>query len=235
MALKGKLVLVLFVVMGVSYIYGKYQDGEIKAKENANKEREKKALITNFKNNKLSILQGINKQIELGNYSDALALTLKWQATGERDVNELFKIAKTGVLVTELKGIPVEQYQKNLNLYAELSKINPNTTQYDSKIKFYTDKVNQEKVKLDAIATRQKLLESGFSKWDGSHLALERHIIKSMNDPDSYEHVDTSYIDYKNHLIVLTKFRGKNAFGGTVVNSISAKVSIDGEIIEIIQ
>ena len=55
-----------------------------------------------------------------------------------------------------------------------------------------------------------------------------------MNDPDSYKHVDTFYNDHGDYLIVKTTFCGKNAFGGVVTNTISAKVDLDGKIIEII-
>lgn len=56
-----------------------------------------------------------------------------------------------------------------------------------------------------------------------------------MNDPDSYKHVDTTYSDQGDHLVVLTSFRGKNAFGGVVKNYVKAKVSLDGEILKILE
>ena len=55
-----------------------------------------------------------------------------------------------------------------------------------------------------------------------------------MNDPKSYEHVETVYWDMDDHLIVRTKFRGKNVFGGVVLNWILAKVDIDGNVLSII-
>jgi len=59
---------------------------------------------------------------------------------------------------------------------------------------------------------------------------LESYIKRNMNDPGSFEHVETRYEDKGDHLIVITKFRGKNAFGGMVINSMMAKVDIDGNI-----
>lgn len=82
--------------------------------------------------------------------------------------------------------------------------------------------------------SRKELVSKGFSNWDGSHRSLESHIKSAMNDPKSYEHVSTVYWDRVDHLIVLTKFRGKNAFGATVINEVRAKVGIDGEVLEII-
>lgn len=93
-----------------------------------------------------------------------------------------------------------------------------------------------EKKKLEAEAkARTEMIEKQFSAWDGSHIKLTRLIKDSMNDPDSYEHVETKYWDMKDHLIVNATFRGKNAFGGTVKNTVKAKVSLDGENIEILE
>lgn len=81
---------------------------------------------------------------------------------------------------------------------------------------------------------RQERIRKGFSLWDGSHRELEKIIKKSMNDPDSYVHVETAYDDKGDHLLVKTTFRGKNAFGGVVKNWVIAKADLDGNIIGII-
>ncbi|MEX0998399.1 MAG: hypothetical protein WD000_00340 [Thermodesulfobacteriota bacterium] len=81
---------------------------------------------------------------------------------------------------------------------------------------------------------RKEKIEKQFSAWDGSHRELTKFIQESMNDPDSYDHVETKYLDKEDHLIVITTFRGKNAFGGTVANTVTAKVSLDGEVLEIL-
>ena len=81
---------------------------------------------------------------------------------------------------------------------------------------------------------RKERIENQFSTWDGSHRGLTAFIKKSMNDPDSYDHVETVYWDKGSYLIVKTTFRGKNAFGGVVKNSVTAKVDLDGNVVEII-
>ncbi|MCG9785368.1 hypothetical protein L1D52_23965 [Vibrio brasiliensis] len=80
--------------------------------------------------------------------------------------------------------------------------------------------------------------EKGFSPWDGSYRALEKSVKNAMNNPDSYEHIKTTYrfvlhgVD-EPKAIVSTEFRGKNAFGGVVKDSAMAAVRIkDGTIIE---
>ena len=82
---------------------------------------------------------------------------------------------------------------------------------------------------------RKELILKKFSDWDGSHTALESHIKNAMNDPKSYEHVETVYWDRGDYLMVQTKFRGKNVFGATVLSEVRAKVGIDGEVLEILE
>lgn len=81
---------------------------------------------------------------------------------------------------------------------------------------------------------RQIKVESQFSAWDGSHRGLTNLIEKSMNDPDSYEHIETRFKDNGDHIYIITKFRGANAFGGKVVNTVTAKVDFSGNVIQII-
>ena len=81
---------------------------------------------------------------------------------------------------------------------------------------------------------RKERIEKHFSAWNGSHKGLTEIIKKSMNDPNSYEHEETVYWDRGDHLVVKTTFRGNNAFGGVVKNSVTAKVDLNGNVIEII-
>ena len=83
--------------------------------------------------------------------------------------------------------------------------------------------------------TRNEKIEEYFSAWDGSHRGLTKLIKKSMNDPDSYDHAETKYWDNGDYLIVKTTFRGKNAFGGVVINWVKAKVDLDGNVIGVIE
>jgi hypothetical protein len=84
------------------------------------------------------------------------------------------------------------------------------------------------------VETREEKIEKLFSAWDGSLRSLEKVIKASMNDPDSYKHVETAYSDQGDHLVVKTTFRGKNAFGGVVTNWVKAKVGLDGNVIQVL-
>lgn len=95
---------------------------------------------------------------------------------------------------------------------------------------------------LDYKSARNTWIKNQFSVWDGAHTAMEKLIIKNLNDEKSYKHIETNYrsIDdeadcdeinklikeagYKNQveigdLFISTQFSAKNAFGGTVKNT----------------
>ena len=90
------------------------------------------------------------------------------------------------------------------------------------------------KPEIEDTPQRRNKIKSQFNSWDGAHSNLERFIKDGMNDPKSYEHVETSYVDMGTHLIVKTTFRGKNGFGALVRNTVAAKTSLDGEVLKII-
>lgn len=85
------------------------------------------------------------------------------------------------------------------------------------------------------VKTRQDRIEAQFSAWDGSHRNLTEVIKDTMNDPNSFEHDKTLYWDKGDYLLVQTTFRGKNVFGGVVKNTVTAKVDLDGKVLEIIK
>lgn len=79
--------------------------------------------------------------------------------------------------------------------------------------------------------SKKELIEKQFSVWDGSHNELTKMIKDSLNDPDSYEHLNTNYWDFEDHIVVKTEFTAKNGFGGRVRNMASAKIYLsDGRI-----
>lgn len=86
------------------------------------------------------------------------------------------------------------------------------------------------------------LLHSQFSTWDGSHPALVEKVKSAMNNPDSFEHVETRFgwlDDSKNSvgdkIAVAMKYRGINAFGGVVTEEVVAHVDTNGNVLEIIE
>lgn len=97
----------------------------------------------------------------------------------------------------------------------------------------------KKSIELDKqIAKQEKINETfqlQFSAWDGSHIKLVRAVKNIMNDPKSFEHVETRYyFDKKNNEIihVIMKFRGTNAFGALILSTIKAKIDIDGNVLD---
>lgn len=81
---------------------------------------------------------------------------------------------------------------------------------------------------------RTELVHSQFSSWDGSHRGLVKYVKSVMNDPSSFEHVETGFRDEGDHIFVAMKFRGKNAFGAMVLQQIAADVDFQGNVIKIV-
>lgn len=88
-----------------------------------------------------------------------------------------------------------------------------------------------DKINLDAF-------KDNFSGWDGSYRPLEKQIKASMNDDSSYKHVSTVYhliLNKDPHAIVKTTFRGTNAYGAVVKQTVAARVDVrTGEVVSIL-
>jgi tetratricopeptide (TPR) repeat protein len=198
------------------------EKAEERAEQAAQAKQEK---IDYFHANRNSILSSLRSEFEEGNFGSVVEQSDKYLLTEDAQLIELnnkasAKIAaikrkqRTNELLTELKSLPVEEYEENLQLYEELLKLHPNNKQYMNKVDFYQDKIDQREQKEALAKAREQRIQEQFSPWDGSHRRLESFIQRAMNDPDSYEHVETVYWDKGDYLIVETTFRGKNAFGG---------------------
>ena len=87
---------------------------------------------------------------------------------------------------------------------------------------------------------KQKIIDEQFSVWDGSHFLLVEMTKATMNDPKSFDHVETRYAILPlvpNTSVSITvrvkmRFRGKNAFGGVVLGCKSADFTRDGKFIK---
>lgn len=228
----------LFVLSGIAVKYAeddrslmlaqkKIEKEELLIKENRQK----------FEASKPSIIKGIENLIRDGEFTKAQNECLKYinfNEQDDRDLKKLYseinkKIAEQGkkkkeqLILAELKKIPVSQFKENRDLYQELNKLYPNNKLYSKKLNFYNTAIE-----------RQILIERQFSPWDGSNYSLERFIKNSMNDPDSFQHVNTVYWDKGTYLIVETTYRGKNAFGGLVKNFVKAKIDLRGNVTQIL-
>lgn len=96
----------------------------------------------------------------------------------------------------------------------------------------------EAEIKAEEKVSREEYFQKNglFSAWDGRPVALVELIKKSMNDPNSFEHLETRFIDKGTDTItVLMDYTGKNAFGGRVRGKAIAVMNAkDGSVIEVI-
>lgn len=81
---------------------------------------------------------------------------------------------------------------------------------------------------------RKDRIELQFSPWDGSHRNLTKATKDALRDPGSFEHVKTVYFDRGEFLHVRMEYRARNRLGGMNVGSVTAKIDMDGNIIQVI-
>lgn len=244
-------IFVLFIAFGIFAGQSQERNAQEQAALEAKQKEEKIAQIRQeninyFNANREIIISSVKSALSSKDYKSAISQSNKYLAAGDKELAqmnaqakkelaEIQKVEKTKKLLDELKSVPAKQYEKNKSLYQQLANLHPENKQYKEKLNFYNAKVSEAKEKARIAAERKKKIESLFSAWDGSHRGLERLIKKTMNDPDSYDHVETVYWDRGSYLIVKTTFRGKNAFGGVVVNWVKAKVDLNGNVISIVE
>lgn len=169
-----------------------------------------------------------------------------------KDVRSFVAGIHTTELIEKLGKLPEADVKGRADAYGELAKLHPENQEYSTQAAKYSDAWKQEQAATAArekkaaeeraakaaeeakIASRRRAIEQQFSGWDGSHVALEKIIKKSMHDPDSYKHVETKYGDMGDYILVSTTFRGTNAFGGVVTNTVRAKFTLKGDFIEMV-
>jgi hypothetical protein len=91
---------------------------------------------------------------------------------------------------------------------------------------FSSESKTPEQLKTDAI-------EKHFDPWDGSHRELTKAIKAYLKDPDSYEHVSTTYQEEGEFLMVKTTYRASNSFGGITLESVVGVCDpVSGKVIQ---
>lgn len=218
----------------------KEQVQELDYKKKQERQQEKQADLDYFNRNKSTILYDLNNLLNNNDYRSVLAKSYKYMDSNDANLKAIQNKANEQIILVYLKNVkddPVT-YQQLYIIYQQLAALNPSSKEYKDKIDYYAkqEKAQREEAsKQQEAEERKKLIEEKFSPWDGSHRGLENYIKENMNDPDSYKHVETKYIDKKDHLFVITTFRGKNGFGGVVINSVTAEVDLNGNVLKIIE
>lgn len=82
---------------------------------------------------------------------------------------------------------------------------------------------------------RTQKIEAHFDGWTGAHEGLEQRIKARLLSPDSYKHLKTEYWDKGDHLIVNMTYQATNAYGVEAQRFVKAKVSLDGQVLEVVE
>ncbi|MCM8538573.1 MAG: hypothetical protein NE334_21705 [Lentisphaeraceae bacterium] len=80
---------------------------------------------------------------------------------------------------------------------------------------------------------KEKLIQQQFH--NGTHIQLVRAVKQKMHNPDSFEHVKTTYEEHENYIIVTMEFRGRNGFNAKILKTVKAKYSTYGKLKEILK
>lgn len=74
--------------------------------------------------------------------------------------------------------------------------------------------------------------EKIFLSYDGDCRPLKDYLLKSLNDPDSYDHNSTS-VNYQGDSTfqVIDKFRAKNVFGALMLHQATATLDMSGNVL----
>jgi len=202
--------------------------------------------LEHFNKNRETVIAEIKTALDSQEFGKATALLTEYrfvddstihaiEAELQEKIAEAERAKKTTALLAELASAAESDLDKRMGLTKNLLDLHPGNEEYIKATDFYAHRIAEENEKKRTTEERKKKLGLQFSVWDGSHRTLEKLIKATMNDPRSYEHVETVYWDMEEHLIVRTTFRGKNIYGGVVPNWVKAKIDLDGNIIEVIE
>lgn len=127
----------------------------------------------------------------------------------------------------------IKEKYKNLP-NAEVTGISADFARISTEEAVEVKKQAEVKAAADAKAAYQAWVKDQFSAWDGTNSYLVDLVKRNLNDPKSFEHVETTYADKGDYLLVKMTYRAKNAFGGLILQNVTAKSDYKTDTISII-
>lgn len=94
----------------------------------------------------------------------------------------------------------------------------------------FSKKENEEQT---GYSKREKQINSLINTWNGSFPVVVDAVKKGMHDPGSFEHINSVYRKGETSMHITMQFRGSNAFGAKVINTVVAEITYDGTLISI--
>lgn len=236
---------ILALIIGFWMVSSNYTEKqkEMEIKQN----NEKNSILEEQKNEKIRSIKVIVSYDIKTNYTDKSEINLDIQLNNikklyinDKDINSL------SWNITNYK-IPLVMWDNNIKIIwynDDIKKeVNKNIKRVDSKEFKKLELEEQKKIEEEKRIAKQnqdkadlenayKKVETQFSAWDGSHIELSKAIKWRLKDPDSYEHIKTTYSVIKNkdnifELVVFTSYRAKNSFWGFVIENVKAYFDLD--------
>jgi hypothetical protein len=234
-------IVALFIAFNIFLAQDESRKAQNADKAQAQAQAEKAAVLRQqnidyFNKNSAQILGDIKQAITSGDHDKAIALSSKYLASQNHELLDLSTQAKaaknvaerekkTQAILAQLKNVPASALQENRDLYQQLLSINPKTSAYAEKLKFFSDKLEQQKEKERLAQEKiQKEKETRIEKfgeaptasgWDGSYRAVNQYLERVARDPDSIkmERCTGVYATDKGWLVGCN-YRARNGFGG---------------------
>lgn len=153
------------------------------------------------------------------------------EATTTRDYVAESNLLYEKILNPENMDNLTADYQKAEQLFSEMQQLK------DSSDLFLTAKDQMEAVtkfkEQNLKSAQQKIkLNNLQDKIYGGFKVINKAIKLQMNDPSSFEHVNTEYKVKDNKIIAYTEYRGKNAFNATVLGNVMSVLDFEGNVLE---
>lgn len=191
-----------------------------------------------FVDHKVEIIARVESLVQEKNFDEAIAHGQKyWKISKDATLRAAIDSAIKTQALARVSTRGATDTDK-ATAYAALAKLEPDNKRYQKEAERYAvlrkaeqKKMADERAMAARLAERRTRLEKQFSPWDGSHPAVERRVKQAMNNPDSYDHVETSYVMLPEGMRVTMTFRGTNGFGGIVPNTVVATVSDSGDVV----
>jgi len=183
--------------------------------------QELKIINSNFPDKKIEI---VNKLIGLkpenNKYKQVLVVYQKEAMQKEiKDLHELLNYTSDKTS---------EQQEKQLKIYSQLIKLEPEKQEYKKKV----EELKLSILALKYVETVNSKIQSQFKRGKNpENWVLANYIKSHIADSDSYGHVSTRYALTKENVIAVdTIYRAKNAFGAIVFNRAIALITLNGNV-----
>ncbi|MBW8359373.1 MAG: hypothetical protein K0M63_06170 [Weeksellaceae bacterium] len=95
-------------------------------------------------------------------------------------------------------------------------------------------KVEREEIGIEIKGIRTlRFADKNISSWDRSNPLLVKEVKKTMKDPGSFEHIETTFYYKKDKVIGEMQYRGANSFGAKVISTSKGVFDYEGNLLSI--